>query len=594
MTNLDTPTWVIVSGNRAYVAAFFSSAISVFDVSNPADPVLIRQVRDDSVQPGSPFTRLQWPYQMQLVGTRLYVAARGDHALNILDVSNPANPTLVNAIVDASVVPSSPFARLRNANWVEVLGNTAYVIAGAFSTTLGSLTIIDISNPASPVKLAEVNDDSVQTNSAFTKLSGAWAVKVVGDIAFVTSVFDNAVTAIDVSNPGNPRLLKEFVNGMEGINTLSFTEGLAARGETVYVAGGGSGALNMFSAHAMLGLKVDGFVGIGTATPRTELDVAGTVSARNVQWASGSQLVSDQGGSIELGDSSLANSTPYIDFHFGVNGAQNYNVRLINDAPSQLSLLGNFSVSGSGILDKADVNSGSISPGLIFGNASGEGIASKRTAGAGQWGLDFYTAFINRMTIANNGNVGIGTGSPQTRFHVFGADGLQLRLQNSVNNRFWTIYSESFNDSGNLLFVPGTGVFGYIRRTDGLYFSGSDEQLKREITPLSNVLDRVLQLRPVTYQFRGEPENTARTLGLIAQEVEPLFPEVVGEHAGTKSLAYSGLVPAAIGAIQELNQKLSEETSSLRERLARKEAEIAELHRAVAELAQLVQGKASK
>jgi hypothetical protein len=61
-------------------------------------------------------------------------------------------------------------------------------------------------------------------------------------------------------------------------------------------------------------------------------------------------------------------------------------------------------------------NNGSISSlgALRFGysNGSGEGIASKRTAGGNQYGLDFYTNFTNRMSITNAGNVGIGTTAP--------------------------------------------------------------------------------------------------------------------------------------------------------------------------------------
>ena len=78
-----------------------------------------------------------------------------------------------------------------------------------------------------------------------------------------------------------------------------------------------------------------------------------------------------------------------------------------------------------------------------------------------------------------------------------------------------------------------------------------------------------------------------RTFGLIAQEVEPLFPEVVAEREGIKSLAYSALVPVTVGAIQELNQKLTNE-------LKQQATEITELKQSVEELKSLVNAMAKK
>jgi hypothetical protein len=57
---------------------------------------------------------------------------------------------------------------------------------------------------------------------------------------------------------------------------------------------------------------------------------------------------------------------------------------------------------------------------LRFGFDSGEGVASKRVSGANQYGLDFYTAFNNRMSIINNGFVGINTTNPTQRLEVNG------------------------------------------------------------------------------------------------------------------------------------------------------------------------------
>ncbi|MGA9150094.1 MAG: hypothetical protein WBZ36_05920 [Candidatus Nitrosopolaris sp.] len=74
----------------------------------------------------------------------------------------------------------------------------------------------------------------------------------------------------------------------------------------------------------------------------------------------------------------------------------------------------NVSINGALTIDNGNSNDGALNNGtpagngLYFGNGpagSGEGIASKRTTGGNQFGLDFYTAFTRRMYIDNNGTV---------------------------------------------------------------------------------------------------------------------------------------------------------------------------------------------
>ncbi|HUZ08313.1 MAG TPA: hypothetical protein VMV89_12620, partial [Candidatus Paceibacterota bacterium] len=81
---------------------------------------------------------------------------------------------------------------------------------------------------------------------------------------------------------------------------------------------------------------------------------------------------------------------------------------------------------GGVAIDQQGVNNGVINDGttngvdLTFGVSSGEGIASKRTAGGNQYGLDFYTDFNNRMAITQAGNVGINTTNPVAQLDVEG------------------------------------------------------------------------------------------------------------------------------------------------------------------------------
>jgi hypothetical protein len=75
-----------------------------------------------------------------------------------------------------------------------------------------------------------------------------------------------------------------------------------------------------------------------------------------------------------------------------------------------------LSVRGGVNIDQANYNNGFINNantngyGLTFGSSSGEGIASKRTSGGNQYGLDFYTSFTDRMSIDNSGNMTLNGG----------------------------------------------------------------------------------------------------------------------------------------------------------------------------------------
>src|SRR4029077_5807524 len=115
----------------------------------------------------------------------------------------------------------------------------------------------------------------------------------------------------------------------------------------------------------------------------------------------------------------------------------------------------------------------------------------------------------------------IGTTTPLATLQVSGNNS-QLVLQDTGRGNAWHIYTENHPNaaiSGNLLFFPTTGgTYGYIQRSSGNYFSSSDARLKQDVNTLGSVLDRVLQLRPVSYRFKSAPDGSP-TLGFIAQEV---------------------------------------------------------------------------
>jgi len=95
----------------------------------------------------------------------------------------------------------------------------------------------------------------------------------------------------------------------------------------------------------------------------------------------------------------------------------------------------------------------------------------------------------------------------------------------------------------------------------GTVTANSDERLKENVVGISNALSKVLDLRGVYFNRIGQSE---REIGVIAQEIEKVLPELVYEsHDGTKSVAYQNMVAVLIEAIKEQQQQINE----LKERL---------------------------
>ena len=202
-------------------------------------------------------------------------------------------------------------------------------------------------------------------------------------------------------------------------------------------------------------------------------------------------------------------------------------------------------------------------------------------AGANILGLS--TAGTERMRITAAGNVGIGNSDPE----AFGSliDNLVIGTTSGENGM--TIVSGTSN-GGRICFADNTaspqrGMFEYSHASDSLKIntngatrttidsSGnltqtanitafSDRRLKSDIQTVENALEKVEQLRGVTYT-RNDIKENGQQLGVIAQEVEEVFPQVVltaDDERGTKSVDYGRLTGALIEAIKELSAKVKE------------------------------------
>ena len=98
-------------------------------------------------------------------------------------------------------------------------------------------------------------------------------------------------------------------------------------------------------------------------------------------------------------------------------------------------------------------------------------------------------------------------------------------------------------------------VNGTIRAT-GDVIAYSDERVKENIKTIDNSLEKVNQLRGVEFNKIGEDK---KSIGVIAQEIEKVIPEVVYEDKdGMKSVAYGNITGVLIEAIKELKTEVEE------------------------------------
>ncbi|HCT84935.1 MAG TPA: hypothetical protein DF296_07010 [Candidatus Margulisbacteria bacterium] len=147
----------------------------------------------------------------------------------------------------------------------------------------------------------------------------------------------------------------------------------------------------------------------------------------------------------------------------------------------------------------------------------------------------------NIVTTVLTGNVGIGTTSPGTKLDIIGGSGRVASGQSWLTN--------------------------------------SDVRYKKNITTLTNALEKVMNLRGVHYDLKEDTTvtpNQGKYVGVIAQELEAQYPElVVTDHqTGYKSVAYDKISAVLLQALKELKQEKDAQLEKLKAENADKDKKI--------------------
>ena len=399
---------------------------------------------------------------------------------------------------------------------------------------------------------------------------------------------------LEVAASNIPQIrLKNTSDGVDNVQKITFWKGSTERFAIGYdLWGTGEDLFTLFDTPNLIpvfNIK-EGKVGIRTTQPAYDLDInksSGNSELRIKSATNGAYLTLDMEGSY---------ASNYANINFKKGGALKFTAglgydefRIYNTDGKGLFIKTNGDLYGNGdlILESGkklgigvndpfhtlSVNSGSSSSYFqVVNNSSGAGYNDGLTFGldgttgwlynAENGPIKFATINGVAMTINVNGKVGLGTTAPGCRLHIKQAGNNYtngLRLEQYSGSNWWGIQinSSAYND---LVFdYKGTNTRAWISSSDATYHSYSDKSLKYNIVSLKSILQKVVQLNPVTFLFNSEPASAPMHYGFIAQEVQELFPEFVSENDGKLGLAYSNFGIIAIKAIQEQQQMIDKQ-----------------------------------
>ena len=194
---------------------------------------------------------------------------------------------------------------------------------------------------------------------------------------------------------------------------------------------------------------------------------------------------------------------------------------------------------------------------LVNGNSTVMGTLNVGSAADGaQRDLILHGSSVNKQSRlrTTDGNL-----------HIDSAEGHSLYL-----NYYYGATTNIYFGSGNGGSVGSISSSGLLRMANDIvaYYSFSDKRLKTDIKSTEGNLDKILSLNPVEYTWKEGPRKGVKEIGLIAQEVEEIVPEVVrvqsrhdnetGDGIEYKQVDYEHLVSTLIGAMQEQQKQIDE------------------------------------
>ena len=199
----DVDTVTISGKTYAVVAALYDDAVQIINITNPSDPKPVSSAFDgqggfDALDGARDVDILAMSNRVYAVVTAGYT---GDYGIQIIDITNPSDPKPAASVFDGR----GGFDALYGADDADIVSISGKTYVVAASHVDHAIQIINITNPSDPKPVSSAFDG----RDGFDALSGAWDLDITTmqgkTYVVVASRIDDAVQIINITNPLRPK-----------------------------------------------------------------------------------------------------------------------------------------------------------------------------------------------------------------------------------------------------------------------------------------------------------------------------------------------------------------------------------------------------